>query len=106
MRVGCGELPVGGYELRVMFGDGPIDEDELQRTLERFHVQHQAEYGHAFRDSVIEIVNVRLVGVAVRPKLEARPVARAGERCRPTMHRWFSRPGTMRSRRRSCPAMH
>jgi N-methylhydantoinase A len=66
-----------GYELRVLFDDGAIDEDELRRTLERFHVQHQTEYGHAFHDSVIEIVNVRLVGVAVRPKLEARPGARA-----------------------------
>jgi N-methylhydantoinase A len=60
-----------GYELRVPFGDETIDEDELRRTFERFHVQHQTEYGHAFRDSVIEVVNVRLVGVAVRPKLEA-----------------------------------
>jgi N-methylhydantoinase A len=68
-----------GYELRVLFGDGPIDENELGRTLERFHVQHQTEYGHAFHDSVIEVVNVRLVGVAVRPKLEARPVAQVGE---------------------------
>jgi N-methylhydantoinase A len=65
-----------GYELRVPFGDGPIDDAELGRTLERFHVQHRAEYGHAFRDSVIEVVNLRLVGVAVRPKLEARPVER------------------------------
>jgi N-methylhydantoinase A len=68
-----------GYELRVLFGDGPIDENELSRTLERFHVQHQTEYGHAFRDSVIEVVNVRLVGVAVRPKLETGPVARSGQ---------------------------
>ena len=66
-----------GYELRVLFGDGPIDEDELRRTLGRFHVQHQTEYGHAFHDSVIEVVNVRLVGAAVRPKLEGRPGARA-----------------------------
>jgi N-methylhydantoinase A len=65
-----------GYELRVPFGDDAIDGDELRRTLGRFHVQHQTEYGHAFQDSVIEIVNIRLVGVAVRPKLEARPIAR------------------------------
>src|ERR1700722_7469387 len=65
-----------GYELRVPFGDGPIDDEELRRTLERFHVQHRAEYGHAFRDSVIEVVNIRLVGVAVRPKLEAKPIDR------------------------------
>jgi N-methylhydantoinase A len=63
----------------VLFADGAIDENELGRTLERFHVQHQTEYGHAFHDSLIEVVNVRLVGVAVRPKLEARPVAQAGE---------------------------
>jgi N-methylhydantoinase A len=62
-----------GYELRVPFGDGPIDDDELRRTLQRFHVQHQTEYGHAFPDSVIEVVNIRLVGVAVRPKLSAKP---------------------------------
>ncbi|HEY4041064.1 MAG TPA: hydantoinase/oxoprolinase family protein [Rhodopila sp.] len=66
-----------GYELRVAFGDGPIDADEVRRALDRFHAQHQAEYGHAFPDSVIEVVNIRLVGSAVRPKLTVRPVAKA-----------------------------
>ncbi len=74
-----------GYELRVLFGEGPIDNDELRRTLARFHVHHQAEYGHSFPDSVIELVNIRLVGVAVRPKLEARPVARS-EHALPTYY--------------------
>lgn len=49
-----------GYELRVPFDDGEITDDELHTVWDRFHAQHAAEYGHAFRDRPIEVVNLRL----------------------------------------------
>lgn len=61
-----------GYELRVAF-DGSADQ-----ALERFHAQHRAEYGHAFLDSPIEIVNLRVTGTGRRPKLGAPPPREGG----------------------------
>ena len=49
-----------GYELRVPFDAGDITEDSLQAVWDRFHALHASEYGHAFRDSPIEVVNLRL----------------------------------------------
>ena len=60
-----------GYELRVPIGDGPVDAAMLARLWQDFHAAHAREYGHAFADSPIELVNVRLVGTATLPKLEA-----------------------------------
>lgn len=45
--------------------------------FEAFHAQHKAEYGHVFRDSPIEIVNIRVTGIAAGPKL-GRPVVTPG----------------------------
>ena len=49
-----------GYELRVDIPDGPIDAAAIRRTFDQFHSVHEAEYGHFFAESPIEIVNVRL----------------------------------------------
>ena len=44
----------------------------LASIFDRFHAQHEAEYGHLFAESAIEIVNVRVSGVGGMPKI-ARP---------------------------------
>jgi N-methylhydantoinase A/oxoprolinase/acetone carboxylase beta subunit len=62
-----------GYELRVTFDAGAVDEATLAEAFARFHQQHRAEYGHAFTDSVIEIVNLRVTGFGPRPKLGKPP---------------------------------
>ena len=53
-----------GYELRVTFPDGVLDDVALAKAFEAFHEVHKREYGHHFADSAIEIVNLRLVGAA------------------------------------------
>ena len=53
-----------GYELRVTFSDGILDESALAQAFEAFHEVHKREYGHHFAQSAIEIVNLRLVGAA------------------------------------------
>ncbi len=59
-----------GYELKVPIPAGPLDEAALDTVWEAFHAAHAAEYGHAFRQSPIEIVNVRVSGIGVMPKLK------------------------------------
>jgi N-methylhydantoinase A/oxoprolinase/acetone carboxylase beta subunit len=61
-----------GYELRVPLPAGDLDAKGLEAAFEAFHRQHEAEYGHAFRASPIEIVNVRVTGIGRMPKI-ARP---------------------------------
>ena len=41
-------------------------------ALEKFHSQHEQEYGHAFRDP-IEIVNLRVTAYGKRPRIEQLP---------------------------------
>ncbi len=66
-----------GYELRVPFPAGTLDEAGLEQVWEAFHALHEREYGHYFAESPIEIVNVRVTGVGRMPKI-AEPRAPEG----------------------------
>ena len=61
-----------GYELRVAMPAGTIDVGNLQGAFDRFKSQHEAEFGHYFADSPVEIVNIRVNGIGQTPKI-ARP---------------------------------
>ncbi|MDB5365503.1 MAG: methylhydantoinase [Rhodospirillales bacterium] len=52
-----------GYELRIALASGEIDEVAIAAAAARFHDAHRQEYGHAFTDSPIELVNVRVRGI-------------------------------------------
>ncbi len=69
-----------GYELRVPFPDGRLDEAALEQVWQAFHKQHEQEYGHHFADSPIEIVNIRLTGVGAMPKIAATVAPAGGSR--------------------------
>jgi N-methylhydantoinase A/oxoprolinase/acetone carboxylase beta subunit len=58
-----------GYELRIDMPDGTIDAAAMRRAFDQFHSVHQAEYGHFFASCPIEIVNVRLTGIAPTPTI-------------------------------------
>lgn len=66
-----------GYELRVAMDTGPVSEAMIAAALARFHAAHRAEYGHAFPDQVVEIVNLRVTGIGERPK-PSRPAPAGG----------------------------
>jgi N-methylhydantoinase A/oxoprolinase/acetone carboxylase beta subunit len=66
-----------GYELRVAVPAGPLDEARIATAFEAFHRQHEAEYGHSFRQSPIEIVNIRVGGIGRMPKI-GRPAVTRG----------------------------
>ncbi|MBZ9935644.1 hydantoinase/oxoprolinase family protein [Mesorhizobium sp. BR1-1-16] len=59
-----------GYELKIPFPEGEITAEKLTETFEAFHRTHASEYGHAFRQSPIEIVNLRVSGIGRMPKLD------------------------------------
>ncbi len=58
-----------GYELRVPLPSGDIDSNALEQVVSTFHAQHEAEYGHVFEGSSVEIVNVRMTGIRAMPKI-------------------------------------
>jgi len=58
-----------GYELRVPFPAGPLDSAALREILHRFGELHRVEYGHVFEASPIEIVNIRVSGIGLMPKI-------------------------------------
>jgi N-methylhydantoinase A len=49
-----------GYELRVAFPEGEVTEAVVKQVLNAFTAAHEAEYGHAFPGSPVEIVNIRV----------------------------------------------
>ena len=69
-----------GYELRVAVSEGSLDAAALDRITDRFHRQHELEYGHFFVDSPIEIVTVRLVGVGQAQRIHAASSSGSGSR--------------------------
>ena len=67
-----------GYELRIDMHDDVVDSAAIARAFEQFHSVHQAEYGHSFPQSLIEIVNVRLTGIAATPTIRRVKVQEGG----------------------------
>jgi N-methylhydantoinase A/oxoprolinase/acetone carboxylase beta subunit len=67
-----------GYELRVPFPDGELDAAALSQIFARFAELHRAEYGHVFKESPIEIVNIRVTGIGRMPKIAPPRVAGGG----------------------------
>ncbi len=63
-----------GYELSVPLPSGILTGSNLAEVWEAFHTAHTAEYGHAFRESPIEIVNLRVTGTGQMPRI---PTGRA-----------------------------
>jgi N-methylhydantoinase A/oxoprolinase/acetone carboxylase beta subunit len=59
-----------GYELRIAIPDGLVNEGSMQRMAEAFHHQHEAEYGHCFISSPIELVNIRVTGIGPTQKIQ------------------------------------
>lgn len=66
-----------GYELRVAFPKGGMTTDALAGVFRGFADAHIAEYGHAFPESPVEIVNIRVTALGEVAKIEA-PVLSGG----------------------------
>ena len=57
-----------GYELRVPMPRGELNEQSMAAFWSDFHRLHQEEYGHAFPNNPIELVNIRVVATGAMPK--------------------------------------
>jgi N-methylhydantoinase A/oxoprolinase/acetone carboxylase beta subunit len=84
-----------GYELHVAVPPGEVDGTWGGRLTELFHDAHEREYGNAFRERDLVIVNVAVRGVGRLPRHEPTPLARAGGPPQPVGQRqvWFADPG-------------
>jgi N-methylhydantoinase A/oxoprolinase/acetone carboxylase beta subunit len=64
-----------GYELRIPFPDfapgGALDEAAMAGVFRAFAEAHVAEYGHAFPDSAIEVVNLNATATGETAKIAA-----------------------------------
>ena len=58
-----------GYELKVPIPEGPVDDAAMVQVLDAFHAAHAAEYGHAFPQNPVEVVNLRVIGRGAMPRL-------------------------------------
>jgi len=50
-----------------------LDQPALEQIFRRFGDLHRAEYGDVFEASPIEIVNIRVTGIARLPKIASQP---------------------------------
>ncbi|MCB9929683.1 MAG: hydantoinase/oxoprolinase family protein [Alphaproteobacteria bacterium] len=63
-----------GFELTVDWPDGPVTEASMAEAVERFHRLHEQLYTFAQRDTVVELVNLRVSAACdlARPRLVER----------------------------------
>ncbi len=69
-----------GYELRIDFPGGRVDDDLMVSVFNRFHEIHLGEYGQNYPDTPVELVNVRVTGVGQMPKIQAAVVDESATR--------------------------
>jgi N-methylhydantoinase A len=67
-----------GYELRIPMPEQSLDDPALEEVWQKFRTAHEAEYGHIFADSPIEIVNIRVTGIGQTPKIGKPGAPRGG----------------------------
>ncbi|BAL26913.1 hydantoinase/oxoprolinase family protein [Azoarcus sp. KH32C] len=53
-----------GFELRADIPDGRLDGEKLAAVKASFQAQHKRDYGWAFDDVDVEIVTIRIIGIA------------------------------------------
>jgi N-methylhydantoinase A/oxoprolinase/acetone carboxylase beta subunit len=58
-----------GYELKVAIPDEPLSAAVLDAVVAAFHAAHEAEYGHAFPEKTVELVNLRVSGTAAMSRI-------------------------------------
>ncbi|MGR8950469.1 MAG: hydantoinase/oxoprolinase family protein, partial [Gammaproteobacteria bacterium] len=58
-----------GFELRAEIPDGPLNRDSLIGLANNFHAAHEKDYGHAFTDTPVEVITLRVVGSAPADKI-------------------------------------
>jgi N-methylhydantoinase A len=58
-----------GFELRAAIPDGVINSESIKNLAHNFHAAHERDYGHAFTDTPVEVITLRVVGSAPADKI-------------------------------------
>ncbi|WP_422368954.1 hydantoinase/oxoprolinase family protein [Pelagibius sp.] len=66
-----------GFELRAEMPGGPVTLENKDIVMQNFHRQHKQDYGYAFEGSLVEVVTLRVIGVADVESLEWPKLAKA-----------------------------
>ena len=71
-----------GFELRAALPKGPLNEKTKNVVIDNFHAQHKLDYGYTFGSDQVEIMTLRVIGIAkveplTWPKLKKAPTGRA-----------------------------
>jgi N-methylhydantoinase A len=56
-----------GYELRIAMAEGDLQ--DCDRIWNEFHERHRIEYDHCFPTNPIEVVNLRVTGLGLMPRM-------------------------------------
>lgn len=59
-----------GYEIRVPVIGGKVTQETIEKMKDSFHELHEKQFGRAFRDNAVEIVNIRVIGTGKIQDLE------------------------------------
>ena len=86
------------YELVVPVPEPPFGPDVMERIAEAFHDRHAQTYGHARRDEVVQMVNVRLSAVGEIPTIRLGQSTGDGEAETGTRRVWFRQHGEAEAR--------
>ncbi|MCY9695425.1 hydantoinase/oxoprolinase family protein [Paenibacillus alginolyticus] len=68
------------YELTVPVEGSELNSEGLQGILDRFHEQHEKNYGYSNRTGIIEFVNYRVTALGELPKATFRRAEESGNR--------------------------
>ena len=60
-----------GYEMRIPVIGGTVTEDTIEKMKESFHEVHKKQFGRAFKEVAVEIVNIRVIGTGKIEDLKA-----------------------------------
>lgn len=70
-----------GYEMRVPVIGGEVTEDTIEKMKQSFHEIHEKQFGRAYPDVDVEIVNIRVVGTGKIDDLVPVEIEKGTEDC-------------------------
>ena len=82
-----------GFELRALMPEAPLSVENCHVVIDNFHHQHTLDYGHAFEDTPVETITLRVIGTAKTDPVAWSPL-KTGTGRNPAAARLYARPTT------------
>ncbi|MBD3415310.1 MAG: hypothetical protein GF421_12885 [Candidatus Aminicenantes bacterium] len=81
------------YELNTRLPEASLSESDVKKVHKKFHDEHEITYGHKAPEEEIQVVNLRMRAVEIRPKPDFEKIETAEKKRRPdnrgTRKIWF-----------------